>query len=331
MISLTLKNNKEFRDFIIKNLVLPEECSQVLEYLVNTGGYVETICNKSDNLHRIIKQEYPETISMAYSGYIKNFILKQHFGLVDLIADVTSENFYGKISGFDIYPWTGKEGVKGKINFLVVGILFRNRIIPFYVVHLKLGASKAKFIGEAIRYCASLGLKIGKILLDRGFYSGEVINKIDAEKIHYLIFAPKKALFKCMLEGTEESIVVEHEIVYNKNFTKNKIYTEIALIKDVRGYDWVFATNLSIREIEKYVEIYKKRWNIETMFRVHDKARIQTKSKNPTLRLFYFLLGMLLVTIWNIFCKEKCTFKLFLTYISETVDKTKIITKTITE
>ena len=100
-----------------------------------------------------------------------------------------------------------------------------------------------------------------------------------------------------MLEGMDKSVVIEHTISYNANFTKNKVETEIALVKEVLGYDWVFATDLRIKDIRKYVAIYKRRWNIETMFRVHDEARIKTKSKVPIVRLFYFLISLLLMFI----------------------------------
>jgi hypothetical protein len=246
-------------------------------------------------------------------------------GLVDLICDITTENFYGQIEGLHIHPWTGKDGVEGKFHFLVVGILFRNKIIPFYAIILRLGSSKAELIGKAISYCNSLGLRIGKILLDRGFYSGEIIDKLKMENVNYLIFVPKKSLFKCMLEGTGESVIVEHEITYNKDFAKNKAQTNIALVKNVFEYDWVFATDLNIRDIEKYVMVYRKRWNIETMFRVHDEARIKTKSKVPEVRLFYFIIGMLLLVIWNIHAKQYTTFKLFVIQLFE--DKQEIEAK----
>ena len=314
---MLIKTRKEFRDFIIKNLALPAEYSQILADASKYNTYVETISNKADSLHLKVGEEYVETLQSAYSTYSTKLIRKQRLGLIDLICDITSEDFYGKIEGLHIHPWTGKDGVEGKFCYLVVAMLYRNKVIPFYAIVLRVGSSKAELIGKAISYCKKLGLKISKILLDRGFYSGEVIDKLKISKVHYLIFAPKKSLFKCMLEGTGESIVIEHEISYNKNFTKNKAFTEIALVKDVLGYDWVFATDLRIKEIEKYVFVYKNRWNIETMFRVHDEARIKTKSKHPIVRMFYFIIGMLLVLLWNVHAKQKVTFKRFVIEIME--------------
>lgn len=280
------KTRNEFRRFIIKNLALPDEYSQILVDAAKCNTYVETLSNKADNLHIKVGREYLESLQPVYSDYALKLVRKQRFGLVDLVCDITYENFYGKISGFHIHPWTGDKGVKGRFCYLVVALVYRNKIVPFYVMILRLGISKAELIGKAISYCKKKGLKIGKILLDRGFYSGEIINKLKMEDVKYLIFVPKNYLFKCMLEGTEESVVIEHKIFYNKDFTRKNIVTEIALVKNTLSYDWVFATNLKIKEIEEYVPVYKKRWNIETMFRVHDEAKIKTKSKNPIIRYF---------------------------------------------
>lgn len=316
---MLVKTKKEFRSFIIKNLALTGEDSQILSDAAKCNTYVETISNKADNLHLKLNKEYIESLQLEYSSYALKLIKKQRLGLVDLICDITYENFYGKVDNLHIHPWTGENGVKGRFCYLVVAILHRNKIIPFYAIALRLGSSKAELIGKSISYCRKLGLRIRKILLDRGFYSGEVIDRLKIEKVNYLIFAPKNSLFKCMLEGAQDNVVIEHEIKYNKNFTRNKVETDMALIKDFLGYDWVFATDLEIRDIKKYVPVYKKRWNIETMFRVHDEARIKTKSKNPVIRLFYFILGMLLVLIWNIYVKHKYSFKRFVIMIAENV------------
>jgi len=125
------KPKREFRDFIIKNLALPKECLQPIADAAKYNTYVETISNKADNLHLNVKECCVEAIQKFYSGYIKNFIRKQRLGAVTLVCDITSENFYGKVEGLYIHPWTGKDGIEGKFYYLVVGILFRNKIIPF--------------------------------------------------------------------------------------------------------------------------------------------------------------------------------------------------------
>jgi len=300
----------EFKSFL-KNLSVSEEYAGLILEASSHDTYIETISNKADSLHYNIAKGYVEYSDKEFYKVVKNRIQKLHLGAVDIIIDITSENFYGKSTGLYLHNWTGEEGVEAKYHFLVAGILLRNRIYPFYVAILPIGSFKSKYLGRICDLCHEMNLKVKLMKLDRGFYSGEVIDELELKGMSYLIFAKKSALFKCMLEGTEKSVMIKHEINYKKGKSSHIAKTNIALVKNVDEYDWVFATNMFLRDARKYVELYMARWNIETMFRVHDEARIKSKSTNPLIRLFYFMLSMLLLFIWNLSFKEKYTFKKF--------------------
>src|SRR3989344_8417552 len=291
----------EFKQFL-KKLSVPneEEFAELLAEASSHNTYIETISNKADSLHCHIAKGYVEYSDKEFYNLVEKKIKKLHLGAVDIIVDITSENFYGKSTGLYLHNWTGEEGVEAKYNYLVAGILFRNRIYPFYVAILPIGSFKSKYLGRICDLCHEMNLKVKLVKLDRGFYAGEVIDELELKGINYLIFAKKSALFKCMLEGTDKSVIVKHEIKYKKDKSSHKAETGIALVKNVDGYDWVFATNFFLRDARKYVELYRARWVIETMFRVHDEARIKSKSVNPLIRLFYFMISMLLLFIWNL-------------------------------
>ena len=309
---------KEFKSFL-KKLSIPneEEYAKLLIESSSRHTYIETISNKADSLHYNITKGYVEYSNEEFFKGVENRIKKLHLSSVDIIADITTENFYGKSAGLYLHNWTGEAGVKAKFHYLVAGILFRNKIIPFYVAILHIGSFKAKFLGKICDLCNKLHLRVKLMKLDRGFYSGEVIDELELKDLNYLIFAKKSSLFKCMLEGTDKSVLVKHEIKYKKNKSSHKAETNIALVKDVDGYDWTFATNLFLRNARKYVELYRARWNIETMFRVHDEARIKSKSVNPLVRLFYFMISMFLLFIWNLTFKEKYPFKKFIIVLEQ--------------
>ena len=310
------KLRKEFKRFL-KNFSLPEEVKNPIIKAAEANTYVETVSDKADCLHYHLDKNYAETLTTENSRYLQKMLEKQHFGAVKVIADITEEDFYGKVDSFYIHGWTGKDGVEGKYRYLVAGILFRNKILPFYITILMSGCFKAKFLGEIADICRNLGLNVKVMLLDRGFYSGDIIDTLSIKDINYLIFAPKKNLYKSMLASAEKSCVIEYAIHYTKNKSSYDAETMLALVKDVLDYDWVFASTIFFRKAEKYVYLYKQRWNIETMFRVHDEARIKTKSKNPVIRLFYFIVGMFLLFIWNLFQKTSYSFKRFVIILCE--------------
>ena len=315
----------EFRSFL-KKLSVPneEEFASLLAEASSHNTYIETISNKADSLHYHIAKGYVEYSNKEFYNLVEKKIKKLHLGVVDIIVDITSENFYGKSTGLYLHNWTGEAGVKAKYHYLVAGILFRNKIIPFYVAILPIGSFKSKYLGKICDLCHDMKLKVKLVELDRGFYSGEIIDELELKGMNYLIFAKKSALFKCMLEGTDKSVLVKHEIKYKKNKSSHKAETDIALVKNVEGYDWVFATNIFLRDARKYVELYRKRWNIETMFRVHDEARIKSKSVNPLVRLFYFIISMLLLFIWNLYAKNLCPFKRFVINLEQMLKNVEV-------
>ena len=302
----------EFKSFLKKLCINREEVILAVSDANRSNTYVETI-NPSiaDSLHLDVNKNYPETITTEFFRFAKPLILKQRFGLVNLIADVTEEDFYGKKSSLYIHGWTGERGVVGKFRYLVVAVLFRNQITPFYLAILPIGAFKAEYLGKAVEYAGSLGLKINCLLLDRGFYSGDIINSLQMNNANYLIFVPKNKLMKCMLESVQGDAIIEHEIKYSKDKNLYLAETNIILVRGAEEYDWVFASNIFLQDAGKYISLYKKRWSIETMFRVHDEARIKSKSLKPEIRLFYFAVSMLLLLIWNLYFKTKITFKKF--------------------
>ena len=142
--------------------------------------------------------------------------------------------------------------------------------------------------------------------------------------MQYLIFVPKKQLFKHMLEATRKSIVVKHEIKYCEDKSSHIAETNIALVKNVNEYDWCFATNLFLQDARRYVPLYRGRWNIETMFRVHDEAQIKSKSIKSIVRAFYFMISMLLVLLWNLYAKQDYTFKGFIMMLEEISEQVHI-------
>jgi IS4 transposase len=82
-----------------------------------------------------------------------------------------------------------------------------------------------------------------------------------------------------------------------------------------------FATNL--KPSRNLVRKYKTRWNIETGFRIMEEGKIKTKSNNPLIRLFYFLLRCLLHLTWTLHNAKKpwLIFKNYLRFIEKKLDQ----------
>jgi len=62
--------------------------------------------------------------------------------------------------------------------------------------------------------------------------------------------------------------------------------------------DWTFVTNIN-RNLFRYIQIYRRRWNIENGFQVCDRANIDTKSVKEKIRYFFFLFTLVLYNLWK--------------------------------
>ena len=99
----------------------------------------------------------------------------------------------------------------------------------------------------------------------------------------------------------------EHLIEYKKYKSSWIAKTKIVIIRDKyfnekekrwKKFYWCFATNLPSGF--SLIRKYKQRWQIETDFRVHDEARIKSKSNISIVRYFYFLMSLILMGSWEV-------------------------------
>ena len=272
------------------------------------NSYVETVSNKADSLHRGIKLSYEEDIKEAYKQAIKKLLEYKRFGAVTLAIDITKEKFYGETRDFHIYHCDEDCESKAEFHYMTVSIVGADKNIPLMALPVTLGCYRAELVEELLLFVNEL-LRIKLVLFDRGFVSAELIHVLQKLKLNYLIFAKKYKELECMLESVEESAIIEHGMEYSKNKSMFKVETCMVMVKE-EEYDWCFYTNLHLDNARHYIQLYKKRWQIETNFRVEDEARIKSKSTNYLVRYFYFILSLLLHAIWLVFSASQ--FKLFL-------------------
>ena len=158
-----------------------------------------------------------------------------------------------------------------------------------------------------------------KIMFDRGFYDKDLMQKLTKLNYPYLIFLPKHKDKKEILYPLKigEQVAIYNDFKVNKNQSKYAGENILIFLKQIydprseKNYDWVFATNVEEVLLNNIVITYKKRWRIETQFRVHDEARIKCKSKEMKVRFFFFLFEQMLQTIWMCFYKDEASFKEF--------------------
>lgn len=279
-----------------------------------SNGYIENTGNKADSLHRRIKQTYEEDIVKAYTKTIFPFLKHQRIFNPIIAIDFTDENFYGLLSDIYLHPWTGEEGVNANYRFAVLSLVGNNKI-PLLAIPVHCGMCKEDIVTYFLCIAKKIFKRISAILLDAGFYSGEVIRALEKER--YLIRAPQNSKVKEFIIDTpkDEWNMFEHEIEWLANKTTNRVKTNIVIVRNVKLRDTIFdcsyATNIKLSNGTDYVYLYCKRWQIETNFRMEDQVHIKSKSVVPIIRYFYFMISLLLHAIWLFFYSHKIAFDTF--------------------
>jgi len=99
----------------------------------------------------------------------------------------------------------------------------------------------------------------------------------------------------------EEWLITDGEKIYiiRKEKGKLNVYTK----SENNGDEKVcFITSLDVDEksAKQNAESFRRRWGIETSYRVEDDFKPKTTSKKPAVRLYYFLFSVCTYNIWVI-------------------------------
>ena len=282
----------------MSSIIIPlSATSYNLVKVAKANSYVKTLGENADALHLNIKKCYEEDFKAAFESQVRKALKHLNVNYAKLAFDTTSEPFYGKTRTLHIINTEG-ESYGAEFKFITVCLLVRNKQIPLMALPMRLG-SQTQLTIELLEYCQTLFKRIRFAVFDRGFYIAEIIDYMEARKIKYLILVPeKKGRIENYVTQTSELGKYKHEMCYSKEKSKWKPNTMIVVCKGIDDFPWIFATNIHFRTRVEYILNYKRRWQIETNYRVEDEAKIKSKSCNYLIRYFYFLVSLLLHLLW---------------------------------
>ena len=171
---------------------------------------------------------------------------------------------------------------------------------------------KTKIVEELVTEARRQGVHIRLLLLDKGFYSGEVIETLKALGVKFLIAAPKNSRVKeAILDyyRTDTGQVRRFNLkkggeTVNFNLTVHRLRKNKKGLRNILELYGAFATNLgfknAVRAWQTLPRDYRKRWGIETGFRVEKDFRAKTTSRNEIVREIYHQYAIVLENLWTL-------------------------------
>ena len=216
----------------------------------------------------------------------------------DVAIDFNGVPWYGKLLAF-IVKGRKKEGTNKFIEFATISIVVEGERFIVDAVPVTPLTSKKKVVRELLDMTRKHGIRIKRLMLDRGFYDVSVVNTLK-EVVCYLLPAKRTDGVKSAVRELEEK--GEHIMEYMMRSTAGRTAPCILFITwDDENERWLpFITNIPVDEMgrEKLGEAYKLRWGIETSYRMKNQLRGKTCSRCYPVRYVLYMMSICMYNLW---------------------------------
>ena len=215
----------------------------------------------------------------------------------------------------EIYRSTPKSGTTHFHAYATAAVVHKGHRYTLALLRVEYGMKMKEVVGQLLKIVRSRGLKIRFLLLDKGFFSVEVITYLKRAGTGFIIPAmargrkpkgrkkatglralrkKKNGYYRHTLTGKVGGQPRSSPVticVASKSFTHKK--TGKRRTKKLLYVIWkVRLTPRGIREM------YRTRFGIETSYRQMHEARIKTCTRDPRLRLLFVGIALVLRNVW---------------------------------
>lgn len=215
----------------------------------------------------------------------------------------------------EIYRSSPKSGTTHFHAYATAAVVHKGHRYTLALLRVEHGTKMQDVVQRLLKIVRSRGVKIRFLLLDKGFFSVEVITYLKRAQLGFIIPAmargrkpkgrkratglrairkKKNGYYRHTLTGkvsgkehtARVTICVASKSYKHKKTSKRRTKKLMYVVWKVR---------LTPREIR---EVYRKRFGIETSYRQMHEARIKTCTRDPKLRLLFIGIALVLRNIW---------------------------------
>ena len=283
-------------------------------YVVNWFGHLPKGDSLLDQLQKLKEEDVREQFRKLFEWQFKNiFKFRMLKPKVVLAIDTTDKPTYSKKKKDDENIVGGKKKASTFYFFRFATIQIANKKNPvtLYVMHCNKETTNEQIVEKLVTQARKL-VRIKCVLIDKGFYDTKVFNKLEELNVKYLMPCKFNERTEKMFE---KHLISNYEVkpYYCQNIKKEYADFKLIMIKLSDETEIGYVTNMHFIKLHRakyYIELYQKRWNIETGYRLQNMFLAKTCSINPSVRLFYFCYAVALHNLW-VMIKSKVQNKSF--------------------
>ncbi len=299
-----LHKNAFFRDSDLLDLLIHIALTQ--DFAENGSKTLNLLRNRripnSDTLFYHLKKEkdFDELRAVFMQIFDTVFRLTKRSGLildrkVDVAIDSTEWFYYGDHSHPMVIGKKPERGTNWCFKFITLDIVEHGERFTLLALPVSSLDNQTGQVEELINY-AKERVRINRAYLDRGFLSAECINRLKKLGVTFIIPTKDNTKAVSSARGLKPPFIVKDCRMADCS------YNLIMVEEDHKRHG--FVTNMDLNEndvmfAKEIANLYRKRWQIETGYRVKALAfRGKTTSRNYLIRYFYFMLSVVLYNLW---------------------------------
>jgi hypothetical protein len=213
----------------------------------------------------------------------------------------------------EIYRGQPKDGTSHFHAYATVYVIRKGQRFTLAVTYVRQGDPLEEVIRRLLQQAAKIGVKPRYLLLDRGFYSVDVIRYLQAARCPFLmpvVCRGRKAEHPKGPSGTRVFLTWQRSGWGRYTLTNaQKRRATVSICVKCRNYrgQWkrhgrqklVYAYwGLEPSSYQWVHETYRSRFGIESSYRQLHQARIRTSTRDPLLRLLFVGVALILRNVW---------------------------------
>lgn len=227
----------------------------------------------------------------------------------DVAIDFHPVPYYGEPRAW-VTPGKHERGTSYFVVFATLEIVEAGERLTLKVIPVTQFKRRERIVEELLAFARKLKLRIRRLYVDRAFPCFEVIKVLEKAGVKWVSAFPKNTRIKAMIKDAHLNggFVRRYEmrkggeaIGFNLVLVENEKLGEIREgVTRVTELYSAFATNIEVdegrrREIAGW---YRKRWGIETGYRVKKEFKIHTSTESYAMRVLFFFLGVVMYNLW---------------------------------
>lgn len=214
-------------------------------------------------------------------------------GKVDIAVDVHEIPYYGKDNSIFVLGGKHKDGTNKFYKVVTICIVSAGRRYTLAAIPVCFFDITVRLLEQLVQIAGKY-VEIRYLFLDRGFLSVDIINGLYGLGVKFIIPIKRndkvvRLMGNCFLRGIDR-------IKYTMSSGNKETVCDLVILEtddDLVG----FATNI-VGEPETIAKLYRRRWGIETSYRVKNQFYGRTCSRKAKIRLLFIFLSFMLYNLW---------------------------------